>query len=38
MVELSGNFFYVVFFVYLIVVLIFGGVICGNKDKKGKLN
>ncbi len=38
MAELSGNFLYAAFLVYLIAVPIFGGAIRGNKDKKGRPN
>ncbi len=34
MAELSGNFLYAAFLVYLIAVPIFGGAIRGNKDKR----
>lgn len=37
MAELSGNFLYAAFLVYLIAVPIFGG-IRGNKNKKGRPN
>ncbi len=37
MAELSGNFLYAAFLVYLIAVPIFGGAIRGNKGKRASL-